>query len=274
MNLNDLTKIIAMSAAAYALLRVVIGKPLPTKVFNPNRQVWFFLAIGCIFTSISLLRFHTKSSEPLEWLKALSSLITEEKAPAQVIIAAFGLFNASFILGMLIYCVRFLPHDPLSFGKAVEWEAPIKYYTNLRGGLDFATLIRIDIKNNFVPVVLAEGYNAKQITKLLDPLPSTATAEEQIESWRQVAIQLHEQRATIDTILEPIRQGLQKRTLYDLCYGGLMIQYLERDENQKVFLIVVAATLSQHEVDTRSFEDHFEMLMEACRSIRSRVHKE
>ncbi len=272
-NLTDLTKILALSGAVFAVLRVVVGKPLITQVVNPHRPTWLFAAFGFLTGAFGLLRTESHSSSAMAILAPLKALVTEERASGPVMIAAVALFNALVILGVLAYCVWRLPRDPSTFRRAKDQAKVVRYYTNLPGGLDFSTLIRLSKKDGAQAVYLATGVNVNEIQKRLDELVPFRTAESQIAWWTSLALDMHTEMDRMNAILGKGGQGINRRVLFDVQFGGYLFQYLRPPEVGEDYLFAFGATLVQAEVNTRRFEEHFELMIAALRNIKAGMEK-
>ena len=181
--------------------------------------------------------------------------------------------NALVILGVLVYCVWRLPRDPSTFRRSKDQAKVVRYYTNLPGGLDFSTLIRLSKKDGAQAVYLATGVNVHEIQKRLDELVPFRTAESQIAWWTSLALDMHTEMDRMNGILGKGGQGINRRVLFDVQFGGYLFQYLRPPEVGEDYLFAFAATLVQAEVNTRRFEEHFELMITALRNIKAGMEK-
>lgn len=272
-NLTDLTKLVGLSAAAFAVLRVALGRPLIAQVINPHRLLWLFAAIGFLSSAAGLLRWDTKSADPLEWLTPLRAVVSEEKAHGQVMVAAFALFNGLVILGILGYCWLKLPRDPHTFRRQKDRAKVVQYYTALNGGLDFAVLVRLPKSDGAQPQVIATGANRRELEERLGDLIPTRTADMQTQWWTDLATEVHKEMDRLNAVFGAGGQGINRRALFDVQFGGYLFQYLRPPEVGDEFLYLFGATLTHAEVNTRRFEEHFELLVKALRNIKAEAEK-
>lgn len=266
-NLTDLTKIAAISAAVFAVLRAVFGRPIVRNIVNPHRLTWLLVAVGFVAGGIGLLREQAKSNNPLEWFAPLGTLVIEERAPGPVMVAGFALLNAFVIFGMLAYCQFRLPRDPNSFRKIKELPKAVQYYTALKGGIDFAVFLRLATNKDAKPEVLAMGLNRKEIQARLDAIGKKESADMCVARWLTLAGELHHAFQSMNSMLELGGQGGNRRVLLDVQYGGYLFQYVRPPNSGNNVLVLFAVTVLQQEVTNRQFEDHFELLLQAVRNI-------
>jgi hypothetical protein len=272
-NLTDLTKLVALSGAAFAVLRVAVGKPLVAQVINPHRMLWLFAAAGFLSSAAGLLKWDTKSNHPFDWLTPLRAVVSEEKAHPEVMVAAFALFNGLVILGILGFCWFKLPRDPHTFRRPKDRAKVVQYYTALAGGLDFAVLVRLSKKAGSVPQVIATGVNRRELDDRLHELIPTRSLDQQIQWWTDLASEVHKEMDRLNAVFGGGGQGINRRVLFDVQFGGYLFQYLRPPEVGDEFLYLFGATLTQAEVNTRRFEEHFELLVKALRNIKAEAEK-
>ncbi|QEL17753.1 hypothetical protein [Limnoglobus roseus] len=266
-NTTDLTKVAVVSAAFVGVLRAVFGRPLVRAVINPHRLTWLLVAAAFAAGAAGLLRDATNTGNPLAWLVPLESLVTEERASGHVLVAAFALLNAGVILGVLAFCQLRLPRDPRAFRKRSHLAAAVQYYTALRGGIDFAALIRLGREEGTKPQVLAVGVNRAEIQERLAATSHPEAADDRIRHWLDLAVELHHEFAALNGRLAKGGQGHNRRVLLDVQYGGYLFQYVRPPESGDDVLFLFAATVLQQEVTTRQFEDHFELIVQAVRNV-------
>lgn len=266
-NVTDLAKVAAISAAVFAVLRAVFGRPLVRNIVNAHRLTWLFVAGGFFAGGLGLLHDHAKSNNPFEWFAPLGSLVIEERAPGPVMVAAFAILNAVVILGMLAFCHFRLPLDPGSFRKLKQLPRAVEYYANLRGGIDFAALLRLHKSEDAKPDIVAMGVNRQEIQARLDAIGRKETADARIAQWLELAADLHREFQRMNAVLEKGGQGGNRRVLLDVQYGGYLFQYVRPPKSGSDVLFLFAVTVLQEEVSNRQFEEHFEQMIQAVRNI-------
>jgi hypothetical protein len=265
-NLTDLTKLVAISGAAFAVLRVVVGRPLIRQIINPNRTTCLITAFSFLVGSVGILREQTSTSNPLAWLSPLKHLVTEEKASGPVMVAGFALLNSFSLLGLVAYCFAKLPRDPKTFSSRKQLPKVIQYYTALSGGLDFAVLIRLAKTDGAKPEIIAMGVNRSELQTRLEHLVPYRTVDTQIEWWKALSLEIQHELERLNGPLGRAGQGHNRRVLLDVQFGGYLFQYLRPPEVGHDIVFLFAATLLQQEVDNRQFEDHFELMVKAVQS--------
>jgi hypothetical protein len=266
-NLTDLTKVAAISAAVFAVLRAVFGRPLVRNIVNAHRLTWFLVAVGFFVGGAGLLRDHAKSNNPIEWFAPLGALVLEERAAGPVMIAGFAILNTVVILGMLAFCHFRLARDPGSFRKLKQLPKSVQYYASLKGGIDFAVLLRLAKSEEAKPEVVAIGVNRKEIQERLDAIGRKESADARIAKWLELAGDLHREFQSMNAVLEKGGQGGNRRVLLDVQYGGYLLQYVRPPKSGSDVLFLFAVTVLQREVSNRQFEDHFEQMIQAIRNI-------
>lgn len=266
-NVTDLMKIAAISAAVFAVLRAVLGRPIVRTIVNANRLTWLLVAGAFFAGGIGLLRDHAHSNHPLDWLAPLETLVLQERAPGPVLVAGFALLNGLVILGMLAFCLVRLPRDPASFRKPAQLAKAVKYYANLRGGIDFAAVIRLDKRDGARPEIVATGVNRVEIQQRIDAIGRKESADERIRKWLELAVELHGEFQRMNGLLDKGGQGGNRRVLLDVQYGGYLFQYLRPPKSGSDVLFLFAVTVLQMEVSNRQFEDHFELMVQAVRNV-------
>lgn len=266
-NVTDLMKVATISAAAFGVLRVVLGRPLVRNVINPNRLTWLLVAVGFLATGFGLLREETQASNPLAWLVPLEALVLQERATGPVLIAGFAVLNGLVVLGVLAFCQFRLPRDPGSFRKLAHLPRAVQYYTSLRGGIDFAALVRLAKADGATPDVVATGVNRAEIQARLDATGQKEPADVRVRKWLALAVELHHEFQRVNAVLEKGGQGGNRRVLLDVQYGGYLFQYVRPPKAGSDVLFLFAVAVLQQEVTTRRFEDHFDLLVQAVRNV-------
>jgi hypothetical protein len=265
LNVSDLTKILAVSAAAFGVLRAGLGRPIVRSLLNANRSAGLLVGLGFLFAAAGLLKDQTGSSNPAAWGTVLTHLVTEEKSSGHVMLAGFALLNGVTVLALVGYCRLTLPRDPATFNRWKDLPRLVPYYVRLSGGLDFAVVIRLAKTTGAEPQTLALGLNVRELQPRLEVLMPPRSAEKQVEWWTQTAVRLHHEFDRMNGVLDVGGQGHCRRILFDVQYGGFMFEYVRPPEVGTDVLFVFAATLLQHEVDNRQFETHFDLLVRAVR---------
>lgn len=266
-NVTDLSKVVAISAAVFAVLRAVLGRPIVRTIINPNRLTWLFVAGAFIAGGAGLLRDRANSNHPVDWFAPLETLVVEERAPGPVLVAGFALLNGLAILGTLAYCFLRLPRDPGSFRKLKQLPKAVQYYSSLKGGIDFAALIRLDKGAGAKPETVAMGVNRKEIQSRLEAIGRKESADVRIREWLELAVELHADFQRMNAILEKGGQGGNRRVLLDVQYGGYLLQYVRPPKSGRDVLFLFAVTVLQQEVTNRQFEEHFDLLLRAVRNV-------
>jgi len=266
-NTTDLAKVALVTAALVGVLRAVFGRPLVRAVVNPHRPTWLVVGLAFGVAGCGLLREATSSDNPAAWFDPLLTLVTQEQAPGHVLVAAFAGLNAAIILGAVAYCRACLPKDPQSFRKRTQLTAAVQYYAGLRGGVDYAALIRLRPGDAGAPEVVAAGVNRKEIQDRLNATGRPETADDRIRVWLDLAPGLHRDLAAMNARLAAGGQGLNRRALLDVQFGGYLIQYIRSPESGEDVLFLFAVTVLQQEVTNRQFEDHFDLMVQAVRNV-------
>jgi hypothetical protein len=266
-NVTDLTKVAAITAAVFAVLRAVFGRPLVRTIINAHRLTWLFVAGAFFAGGVGLLRDQAKTASPFEWFAPLGTLVLEERAPGPVLVASFALLNCFVILGILTFCHFRLPRDPGSFHKLKQLPKAVQYYSSLKGGIDFAALIRLNKFDEPKPEIVASGVNRSEIQSRLDAIGRKESADTRIAKWLELAVDLHAELQRMNVVLEKGGQGGNRRVLLDVQYGGYLFQYVRPPKSGSDVVFLFAVTVLQQEVTNRQFEEHFELLMRAVRNI-------
>lgn len=266
-NVTDLTKVAAISAAVFAVLRVVFGRPLVRNIVNPHRLTWLFVAGGFVGGGLGLLREETNSNYPPAWVAPLETLVVQERAAGRVLVAGFALLNGLVILGALAYCLARLPRDPGTFRKVKQLPKAVQYYSSLKGGIDFSALVRLHKSDGAKPEIVAMGVNRPEIQGRLEAIGRKESADARIAKWLELAVELHADFQRMNALLEKGGQGGNRRVLLDVQYGGYLFQYVRPPKSGSDVVFLFAVTVLQQEVTNRQFEEHFELLVQAVRNI-------
>lgn len=266
-NVTDLSKVVAISAAVFAVLRAVLGRPIVRTIINAHRLTWLFVAGAFFAGGVGLLRDHANSNHPFDWFAPLETLVVQERAPGPILVAAFALLNGFVILGILAFCHIRLPRDPGSFRKLKQLPKAVQYYSSLKGGIDFAALVRLHKSEDAKPEIVAMGVNRQDIQARLEAIGRKESADVHIRKWLELAVELHADFQRMNAVLEKGGQGGNRRVLLDVQYGGYLLQYVRPPKSGSDVLFLFAVTVLQQEVTNRQFEEHFELMVQAVRNI-------
>jgi hypothetical protein len=275
MNFSDLFVVVVLGSALYAVLVALTGqRHFLLKAVNPHRLTWLIATVSVLWVGLSLMRWEAQTWDLPTWGRLLGQLVTEAPTPARVKVASLALLFSLLLLGLLLWCVAFFPRDPSTFRRPKDRKAAFRYYvTRLRGGLDYAVLALGDGEQ------LEEAANLRQIrawcpnlpkVKVGDEPPHLRTAEDQVESWRRLAAQIHERMKDLDALVAPARQGRTRRLVFDVEFGGLFFRYLRQPDPRDPLdagLYLFGATLNQTEMSNGRAEQHFQLLLEALDHI-------
>ena len=286
--MNDLLQATGYAAIVYLLFNYLIsfgsGRPL-VEWINPGRKYLPLLAfalVGGAYGSfrVAVARYH------MSHLELIHKLLSEEKAPPEVIGAVSFVIFALALLMLAGWCWWFLPRAPQTFSPnprdlVAEYRRALRHYVRWRGGLDFAALC--EVRSGQLRVI-AEGSSDRQVLSGLTRLPglhSPADGRKEVEGqkqrWRELAAEVFARWSEFGGPLAPARQGVVVGLAFDLRYGALFTEVIEEETGPNtahpVGLVLLAATLNQHEVTTLTAARHFSMLSQAIRHIRSGVTK-
>jgi hypothetical protein len=276
MDFSDLLVVLVLASALYALL-VALSRQrhFLAKAVNPHRASWLVAALGIIWVGFGILRLEAQSWSLATWSHLVRQLVTEEPTPARVKVASLAILMGVTFLLLVAWCQLFLPRDPSTFRRPEDRKAAFRYYVaRLRGGLDYALLACGDGEQ------LEEAVDVKQTRMRCPHLPKVQvapsepprcrTVDDQVEFWRQMARLVHQRMPELDALIEPARQGHNRRLVFDAEFGGFFFKYLRApDPRSKVDtgLYLFAATLNQVELDNQRAEQHFHLLLEALQQI-------
>jgi hypothetical protein len=219
-------------------------------------------------------------------LELIHKLLSEEKAPPEVIGAVSFVIFAIALLMLAGWCWWFLPRAPQTFSPnprdlVAEYRRALRHYVRWRGGLDFAALG--EVRGGQLRIV-AEGEADRQILRGLQRLPGLHTpkdpraeVEVQKQLWRELTAELFARWKSLCDPLVPARQGVGVGIAFDLRYGAVYAEVIEEEAGPNsphpVGIVLFAATLNQHEVITLTAARHFSMLAQTVRHIRTGVTK-
>lgn len=289
--MNDLLQATGYAAIVYLLFNYLVsfgsGRPL-VEWINPGRKYLPLLAMtlfGGAYTSLLLATRKYKEGH----LELLQKLVSEEKAPPEVVGAlSFLTFGMALVL-LFFWCWWFLPRAPQTFSAnpkelVAEYRRALRHYVRWSGGLDFALLA--EVRDGQLRVV-AEGEDNRAILRGLNRLPGVHTAlsgkqraadiEAQKQLWRKLAADLFGRWKAFDEALLPVRQGVNVGISFDVRYGAVYAEMVEEGTGNAgthpVAVFLFATTMNQYEVSTLNAAKHFAMLSQALRHIRTGVAK-
>lgn len=276
-NLTDLVKsfvfvLVVLTVVYYIFSAFARGRFL-RDIVNPNQGVFLFAAGMLVVPCFYLLRAEAGTNSPLDWMRLFSSLVTEEKSGWRVT-AAFSCVLFAGVFAMLVgWCRVSLPRPAVAYRRPEQRQAAIDYFTHMRGGIDYAIMIwcHADAAGKQELEIVAESDCGKQIMKRIDELRPKRTLAEQIEAWRKLARSLHEFIGLLNDLVEIGMQGSHRRIVFDVEVGAFSFRFLNPPDEKGHCKYLFAATYHQDEVNSRRFEEHFDMLFAALRNIERQV---
>ena len=173
--IHDLLQATGYAAIAYLLFNYLVsfgsGRPL-VEWINPGRRYLPLLAatlIGGAYTSLHVAA--PKYDRP--HLELLGKLVSEEKAPPEVMAAfTFAAIGAA-VFTLAVWCWWFLPRAPQTFSPnprdlVAEYRRALRHYVRWAGGLDFGVLC--EVRSGKLQVI-AEGESDQALLRGLNRLP-------------------------------------------------------------------------------------------------------
>lgn len=290
--MSDLLQATGYAAIVYVLFNTLVsfgsGRPLVEWV-NPGRRYLPLLALTLIGAAYGSLRFARIRNPGLTQVELLQRLVTEEKAPAEVVGGMSLLVFALTVLMLYGWCWWNLPRAPQGFNPnprdlIVEYGRCLRHYIQWSGGLDYAILC--EIRNGTLQVI-ATGVDNKNVLRGLNRLPGLHTdlngkhsredVEEQKRIWTETALAVFNRWGTLNDLIYPARHGKNVALTFDLRYGALFAEMVEEEPappgGDAIGIFLFAAALNQHEVNTLTAMKHFAALSQAIRHIRTGVMK-
>jgi hypothetical protein len=277
MNYSDLFVVLALVTGLYGLMVALARqRSFLTRSVNPYRGAWLLAGITAVWFGVGLLRLEAKSWDVEALGYVLGSLVTDRPLPTQGKVAAVALLLGLLLIVLVIWCRFNFPRDPSTFGRPGKRSRAVRYYVGLRGGLDYAVVMRPGGQ------VREEAWAEKQVRANLIHLPRIALANgekavrtpaDQVAHWRAAAEKLHASMAALDGVIAPAHQGANRRLVFDCEYAGLFFAYLRPPvpgadgEAEYVF----AATLSQEAMNSKVADAHFDLLVRALKLIDANV---
>ncbi|MCI0681542.1 MAG: hypothetical protein L0Y71_05525 [Gemmataceae bacterium] len=274
MNFTDLFVVVAVGSGLYAVLVAVTRqRHFLVKAVNPHRLTWLIGGVSALWAGLTLMRWEAGTWDLSTWGTLFAQLISEAPTPARVKVASVALFLGLLLIALVCWCVAFYPRDPTSFRRPKDRRAALRYYVQLRGGLDFAILSLGDgeplAEEADLRGIQAWSENLPKV-KVGDEPPRSRTAQDQVEFWRQTAARIHQGMKDLDQLIATAHQGHNRRLAFDCEFGGLFFRYLRLPDpaNQvDTGLYLFAATLNQMEMTNGRAEEHFQYLLEALHHV-------
>jgi hypothetical protein len=276
MNFADLFVVLAVVSGLYGLIVALARqKNFLGQAVNPYRRSWLVAGATMIWVGIGLYRLEARSWDLAEWRPIFSALVTDKPMTVQAKMATVAIFGGLLFLLLLLWCVISLPRDPITFRRPEDRKKAFKYYiSQLKIGLDYAVLMRNDGE------ILEEAWCTSEINRRLEFLPrlvmteggdkSIRTLNDQLIFWRETAAMIHRKMGLLDEVVALAKQGSNLRMVFDIEYGGMFFSYLSlpdaRTVNPDKFYLF-GATLCQDQMNTKTADQHFAMLMQSLRKI-------
>ena len=274
MNYSDLVVVVGLAAGLYGLIVALARqRHFLTRAVNPHRGAWLLAGITALWVGIGLLRLEAQSWDPHDLGRLLASLVTDSPLSTRGKAAVVSVLMGLLFVILVVWCRLNFPRDPSVFRRPNQRGKALRYYvTRLRGGLEYAVLMRPGGER------LEEAWEPRRLKVSLPHLPrvngpgdrTTRTADDQIVFWRQTAEHIHQSMATLDAIVAPARQGANRRLVFDCEYGGLYFAYLRspvpgNPDAEPIYLFAVA--VSQEAVNLKMADHHFDLLLRALKGI-------
>lgn len=278
MNLSDLFVVVALAAGLYGLMVALARQPqFLTRAVNPYRWPWLLAGVTALWFGAGVLRLEAGSWDLHDLARVLTALVTDAPMTTRGKVAAVAVLMGLLLIVLVVWCRLNYPRDPATFSRPSQRGRALRYYVaNLKGGLDYAILMRPGGER------LEEAWEARHIRACLPHLPRvvgaaepvTRTLDDQVAYWRATAEDIHAAMAKLDGAVARAHQGGNRRLVFDTEYGGLYFAYLRAPapgaaDPDPVFLF--AATLDQEAVNTKAADLHFDLLVRALKQIDTNV---
>lgn len=278
MNFSDLLVVVALAAGLYGLIVALARqRQFLTRAVNPNRGAWLLAGVTALWVGIGLLRLEAESWHPHDLGRLLASLVTDAPLSTRGKMAVVAVLLGLLFVLLVLWCRLNFPKDPTVFRRPEQRGKALRYYvTRLRGGLDYAVLMRPGGER------LEEAWERRHLRTCLPHLPRVAggtdrverTADDQIAYWRLTAEHLHRSMTSLDAAIAPAHQGANRRLVFDCEYGGLYFAYLRspvpgQPDAEPIY--VFAAAVSQEAVNLKLADAHFDLLLRALKGIDTNV---
>lgn len=289
--IHDLLQATGYAAIAYLLFNYLVsfgsGRPL-VEWINPGRRYLPLLAATLIGGAYTSLHFAAAKYDTPH-LELLGKLVSEEKAPPEVMAAfTFAVIGAAVFV-LAVWCWWFLPRAPQTFSPnprdlVAEYRRALRHYVRWAGGLDFGVLC--EVRSGKLQVI-AEGVSDRALLRGLNRLPGVHApmdgrrappdVEAQKQIYREFAAELFGKWGQLNEVVAPARHGTNVAISFDLRYGAVYAEMIEEGTApggvHPVGIFLFAAALNQHEINTLAAARHFWMLSQAVRHIRTGVAK-
>jgi hypothetical protein len=275
MNYSDLFVVLILAAGLYGLIVALARqRSFLTKAVNPYRVAWVLAAVACLWVGLGLLRLEASSWEPADLVRVLRALVTDTPLSTRGKVAFVALLLGLMFLVLVAWCWLNFPRDPGTFRRPDQRGKALRYYvTKLRGGLDYAVLMRPGGER------VEEAWHERDMRATLPHFPRASgsggpvarTVDDQISFWRAAAERLHQSMPALDDAIAPARHGANRRIVFDVEYGGLFFAYLRPPGPGGEALYLFAATLSQEAMNEKQADAHFDLLLRALQRIDANV---
>ena len=290
--MSELIQAAGYAAIVYVLFNYLVtfgsGRPL-VEWINPGRRYLPLLAGVLVAGAYGWLKVAAYRNPGVAKWELLHRLVTEEKAPPEVVGGASMLVFALSVLLLAGWCWWTLPRAPQGFnpnpGDLVrEYRKALGHYVRWSGGLDFALLC--EVRNGTLQVIAA-GTDDRQILKGLNRLPGLHTdlkgkhtasdVADQKRIWTDLALTVFTKWPLLNEWVYPARHGKNVALTFDLRYGAVFAEMVEEEPappgGDSIGIFLFAAALNQYEVNNLTATRHFSNLSQAIRHIRTGVMK-
>ena len=290
--MSELVQAAGYAALVYLLFNYLVtfgsGRPL-VEWINPGRRYLPALVVTLVAGAYGWLRVAALRNPGTTQAELLQRLVTEEKAPAEVVGGVSMLVFAASVALLAGWCWWNLPRAPQGFNANPtdlprEYKRALTHYVRWTGGIDFAILC--EVRNDALQVI-ATGSDDKEILRGLNRLPGLHTdlkgkhtlsdVAEQKRIWTDFALTLFQKWPTLNEWTYPTRHGKNVAVTLDLRYGAVFVEMVEEEPappgGDSVGIFLFAAALNQFEVNNLTAIRCFASLSQAVRHIRTGVMK-
>jgi hypothetical protein len=279
MNLSDLMIVVAVVTGLYGVLVALMRqRSFLLRAVNPHRWQWFLAGTTCLWGGIGLLRLEAGSWAPDAIGTTLAALVTDAPLSSRGKMASVSVLLGLLFLVLVFWCIFNFPRDPGTFNKPTHRRKALNYYVaTLKGGLDYAVLMRADGQR------VEESKFDKHLRHMLPHMPLVPspsgeriarTVNDQVNFWREAAANLHQSMTLLNDVMAPAHQGGNRRFVFDTEYGGMFFAYLRvpvpgQPDGEAMYLF--GATLNQAAMTSKQADLHFDMLYKALKQIETSV---
>jgi hypothetical protein len=278
MNYSDLFVVLVLASGLYGLIVALARqRQFLTRAVNPYRGAWLLAGLTALWFGGGLLRLEAQSWDPQDWARVLRALVTDAHLSIQGKVATVAVLLGALLIVLVVWCRFNLPRDPTTFRRPQQRGKALRYYvTGLKGGLDYAVLMRPGAER------LEESWEPRHILACLPQLPRVAgptervarTLDDQLGYWRQAAEKIHQSMPALDEVVAPAHQGANRRLVFDTEYGAMYFTYLRAPvpgapDAEPVYLF--AAALDQEAVNLKVADQHYDLLLRALRQIDTNI---